>query len=102
MILEDNGYRQIKVPQAGDLVIYRDDSAVITHAGRVAFVLNEGQPMIESKWGYQGVFLHRPDGSPFGLNWTYYRSSRPNQHLLRSDPPDLDEESESAASGPMP
>jgi hypothetical protein len=102
MILEDNGYQQVKAPRAGDLVIYRNDGEAITHAGRVAFILNEGQPMIESKWGYQGVFLHLPDGSPFGLNWAYYRSARSNHHLLLSDPPALDEMSDVAGAEILP
>jgi hypothetical protein len=96
MILEDNGYREVKTPQSGDLVIYRDESANITHAGRVAFILNDGQTMIKSKWGYQGIFLHLPDGSPFGLNWTYYRSARPNQHLLLTNPTADDEDADPA------
>jgi hypothetical protein len=85
-ILEDNGYEAVKKPRVGDLIIYRDDSNVITHAGSVAFLLNGEQPFIESKWGYQGVFIHLPEGSPFGLHWTFYRSSRPDGHLLHMSP----------------
>lgn len=87
MVLEDNGYMPVRAPQVGDLVIYRDDSQTVTHAGRVAYLLNDDQPLVESKWGYQGVFLHLPQGSPFGMNWTFYRSSRPNHHLLLAPPP---------------
>jgi hypothetical protein len=81
-ILEDNGYHEVKTPHVGDLVIYRDEDRGVTHAGSVALLLNGEQPLIESKWGLQGVFLHLPEGSPFGTHWTYYRSSRPNKHLL--------------------
>jgi hypothetical protein len=86
-ILEDNGYQAVKQPQVGDLIIYRDPEKVITHAGRVALLLNGEQPLIESKWGYQGVFMHLPEGSPFGTQWTYYRTHRPNHHLLLTSPP---------------
>jgi hypothetical protein len=85
-ILEDNGYQPVKKPRVGDVIIYRDDGNEVTHAGSVAFLLNGEQPFIESKWGYQGVFIHLPEGSPFGLHWTFYRSSRPNGHLLRMIP----------------
>lgn len=99
-VLEDNGYMQTQAPRVGDLVIYRDDSHLVTHAGRVAYLLNEDQPLIESKWGYQGVFLHLPQGSPFGMNWTFYRSSRSNQHLLLTTPPVLDADPDPAADAP--
>ena len=85
-ILEDNGYQVVKKPRVGDLIVYRDDANAVTHVGCVAFLLNGEQPFIESKWGYQGVFIHLPEGSPFGLHWTFYRSSRPNGHLLHMSP----------------
>jgi hypothetical protein len=81
-ILEDNGYSEVKTPQIGDLIIYRDENNAINHAGTVALLHNGEQVFIESKWGLQGVFLHLPEGSPFGSNWTYYRSPRPKKHLL--------------------
>ena len=81
-ILEDNGYQEVQTPQVGDLVIYRDENQAINHAGTVGLFHHGKQPLIESKWGMQGVFLHLPEGSPFGTNWTYYRSSRSNKHLL--------------------
>ncbi|CAN5302184.1 hypothetical protein BH10PLA2_BH10PLA2_34940 [soil metagenome] len=81
-ILEDNGYSQVKTPQLGDLILYRDENNAINHVGTIALFLHGEQPFIESKWGLQGVFLHLPEGSPFGSNWTYFRSSRPNKHLL--------------------
>ncbi len=80
-IIDDNGYQQIKAPQAGDLVIYRDLSGEIVHVAKVAAILENGQPLIESKWGYQGVFLHLPQGTPYGSDCVYYHSPRSN-HLL--------------------
>jgi hypothetical protein len=96
-ILEDNGYTPVQTPRVGDLVIYRDDEKVVTHLGAVALFLKADQPLIESKWGSQGVFLHLPEGSPFGSNWTYYRSARPNHHLLPTFPSSKEESAHSAA-----
>ena len=59
-ILEDNGYLPVKNPQVGDLIIYRDENAAVTHAGSVALLLDTYKPLVESKWGAQGVFLHLP------------------------------------------
>ena len=87
MILEDNGYQTVKEPRMGDLVIYRNEDQVITHVGCVAFLLDGERPMVESKWGYQGVFLHLPEGSPFGLKWSFYRSSHHSHHILLTNPP---------------
>ena len=89
-IIEDNGYLAVKKPRVGDLIIYRDDENAVTHAGRVAFLLNGEQPFIESKWGYQGDFIHLPEASPFGLHWTFYRSARPNGHLLHMSTPNVE------------
>jgi hypothetical protein len=81
-ILDDNGYEAVKVARPGDLVIYREAEGAIVHVGCVMALLNEGRPLIESKWGYQGVFLHLPEGTPFGDAWTFYHTKRPD-HLLR-------------------
>lgn len=84
-ILDDNGYQPVKSVQAGDLIIYRDESNEISHAGCVIALLDDGRPLIQSKWGHQGVFVHLPEGTPYGASWTLYHSSRPN-HLLVSWP----------------
>jgi hypothetical protein len=84
-ILEDNGYQAVTDARPGDLVIYRDSNNEIVHAGAVVALTDNGQPLIESKWGYQGVFLHLPEGTPYGDTWTYYRSPR-HSHLLLSSP----------------
>jgi hypothetical protein len=42
----------------------------------------EGQPvLVESKWGNLGVFLHPADKTPYGTEFTFYRSAR-SGHLL--------------------
>jgi hypothetical protein len=84
-ILDDNGYQPVKSVRAGDLVIYRDTANVITHAGCVVARLEDGRPLIQSKWGHQGVFLHLPNGTPYGDNWSFYHSSR-SGHQLASLP----------------
>lgn len=84
-ILDDNGYQPVKSVRAGDLIIYRDANNEITHAGLVITMMDDGRPLIQSKWGHQGVFAHLPEGTPYGDSWTFYHSSRPN-HLLLSWP----------------
>ncbi len=82
-ILDDNGYHVNASARPGDLVIYRDDAGAIVHVGCVASLVGTGRPMIESKWGYQGLFLHLPEGTPYGDAWSYYRSKRPD-HMLHT------------------
>jgi hypothetical protein len=80
-ILDDNGYLAVKVAREGDAVVYYDSNGNIVHAGMVVAMLDDGRPLVESKWGYQGVFLHLPEGTPYGDAWTFYRSARQG-HLL--------------------
>ena len=80
-ILNDNGYQAVTAAREGDAVIYFDSEGRIAHAGMVVAMLDDGRPLVESKWGYQGVFLHLPEGTPYGDAWTYYRSARQG-HLL--------------------
>ena len=84
-ILDDNGYQAAKEARVGDLVLYRDSIGEFAHAGAVVALMDDGRPLIESKWGYQGVFLHLPEGTPYGDFWTYYRSPR-HSHLLHASP----------------
>ena len=80
-ILEDNGYRPVSTPAVGDLAIFRDaNSKAITHTALVRIVSGE-PPVVESKWGWMGVFLHAVDQSCYGTCFTYYHSDR-NGHLL--------------------
>jgi hypothetical protein len=80
-ILEDNGYRAVQVPGPGDIAIYRDSGGTITHVARVTALLDGKRPLIESKWGYQGAFLHLAEETPYGLNYEYYHSPR-SGHML--------------------
>ena len=80
-ILEDNGYRPVTSPAVGDLAIYREaNSKVLTHTAIVRIVSGDS-PVVESKWGWMGVFLHAVDRSCYGTCFTYYHSDR-NGHIL--------------------
>ena len=80
LVLKENGYTETNEPQAGDVAIYRQAGAV-THTALVRYVA-EGQPvLVEGKWGALGVYLHPADKSPYGTEYTFYRSSR-RGHLL--------------------
>jgi hypothetical protein len=81
-ILEDNGYRQVEVPQAGDLVLYWDETGAIVHCGLVRVASPDGLILIESKWGEMGRFIHRPGDCTHDNRCTYYHSDRPG-HVLR-------------------
>jgi hypothetical protein len=80
LILKENGYEEVPLPQAGDVVIYRANGG-ITHTALVRYV-TEGQPvLVESKWGNLGVFLHPADKSCYGADYTFHRSGR-SGHVL--------------------
>ncbi len=88
IILEDNGYRVVSEPIVGDLVVFRDGLDRVTHTGVVRLVLGR-LILIESKWGHLGVYLHPVEEQPYGNDWSFMRSDRPN-HLLRLSPPDTE------------
>lgn len=83
-ILEDNGYQVCSVPQAGDLIIYRNATGEILHTGQVKLAVLNGV-MIESKWGLGKWFLHDPAMQPYSSRYDYYRSSR-HGHALTIRP----------------
>ena len=84
MILADNGYQPVSQPRAGDLVIYRDGGKV-SHSAVVRTAADGGPVLVEGKWGWMGVFLHPPDGSCYGQQFTYYRASRDGHLLVGTD-----------------
>lgn len=75
-ILEDNGYRLCTSPQPGDVIIYYLSGDVVSHTGLVSGVLHDGTVIIESKWGIEGRFLHRPEDQPYSAKFAYYHSDR--------------------------
>jgi peptidoglycan/LPS O-acetylase OafA/YrhL len=80
-ILADNGYLPVERAQAGDLVIYRDDSGLPLHTGVVRLVGDDGLVLLESKWGPLGVFLHTPETQPYGSQFGFWRSPRLGHRL---------------------
>jgi hypothetical protein len=79
-LLNDNRYAPIDAPDPGDIVIYRSGETIL-HTGLVKWVDERGQVFIESKWGPLGVYLHPVEAQPYGSDFTYYRTDRPN-HLV--------------------
>jgi hypothetical protein len=80
-ILEDNGYQPVTEPIAGDLVVYRDRSGLITHSG-VVFAASPGKAvLVESKWSWLGSHLHYLDSHPYGGYPAFYRSQRHGHSL---------------------
>jgi hypothetical protein len=71
-ILTDNGYNPVSDPRPGDVVIYRD-GRMIVHTGLVRTGGAGAPVLVESKWGWMGVFLHRPEDTCYGSNYTFYR-----------------------------
>lgn len=79
-ILADNGYRAVSDPRPGDIAVYREGTSIV-HTGLVR-TGGAGTPvLIESKWGWMGVFLHRPDDTCYGKHYGFYRGAR-ESHLL--------------------
>ena len=81
-ILSDNGYSSTERPVPGDLVIYRDASGEILHTGLVRGVLDDGTVIVESKWGLDGRYLHRPEAQPYSSSFFYYHTPRAT-HLIK-------------------
>ena len=80
LILTENQYAKQISPQPGDLAVYRNNG-VVCHTAIVMYV-TQGQPvMVRGKWGNLGVFLHPADKSPYGNDYTFYRSPR-SGHIL--------------------
>ena len=78
--LKENGYQPVSDPRAGDVVIYRQGQ-MISHTAIVR-TSGPGEPLlVEGKWGWMGVFLHRIDDSPYGRVHELYRSTR-GGHVL--------------------
>lgn len=85
-ILADNAYEVCASPKKGDLIVYRNAAGEILHTGLVKAIHFGGIPMIESKWGVGGQFVHRPDEQPYGNLITYYRSPRQGHALALRQP----------------
>jgi hypothetical protein len=81
-ILQDNNYREVSLPQAGDLIVFRDAQGQITHTGQVCGFARDGQVLIESKWGQLGLYVHTATDHVYhDSSFKFYRSPR-GGHLL--------------------
>jgi hypothetical protein len=89
MILKDNGYRPVSVPQPGDLAVFRGGptgpwpAGLLVHNGLVRGVAADGQALIESKWGALGRFIHTPEHHPYPYTVVLYYHTDRGGHLLR-------------------
>ena len=81
-ILEDNGYRSVKEPATGDVIIYRSLAGNILHTALVQAILNDGTVLAESKWGIDQRFIHLPEHQPYSSEFTYYRTNRRDHRIL--------------------
>ncbi len=91
-ILEDNGYEETQTPGPGDIVIYRDELDGIRHTGLVQGLLKDGTVIIESKWGIDQRFLHRPEDQPYSKHFKYYHTRRPDHFIPIRPNDDLNED----------
>ena len=64
-LLADNGYQIVEHPAVNDVVVYRGGEGTILHTGMVRGVLDDGTVLVESKWGLEGRYLHRPEDQPY-------------------------------------
>ncbi len=77
LILADNGYVPVDQPSVGDIVVYYDEQGRVIHTAVVRGLLDDGTPVLESKWGFGGRFLHRPDQQVYSMDFRFYRTARP-------------------------
>ena len=69
-------------PRPGDLAIYRNRMGGVAHTAVVRAVCDDGVPIVEGKWGWMGVFLHRAGDSCYGQDMWYFRSDREGHRLV--------------------
>jgi hypothetical protein len=83
-ILRDNRYQRVSRPGAGDLAVFRDAAAVVTHSALVRGVNEDGTVLLESKWGTIGRYVHTEAAHAYAIHSCAYYSSPRGGHLLRS------------------
>jgi hypothetical protein len=79
-ILKDDCYVAVedKHVMPGDIILYFKPNGEIVHSG---IVMSKPQPpfnipLICSKWGHNGEFLHLASKTDYGSNWKFFRVSR--------------------------
>lgn len=76
-ILEDNDYRLVSRPRAGDLAVYQA-GGTIAHVGIVRECSNSVGVVVESKWGARARYHHPAESYPLPTPYrcVFYRSPR--------------------------
>lgn len=104
-ILQDNGYVPTSQPQEDDLVVYYEPGGEVLHSGIVRVVWPDAPPVVESKWGWAGRFLHPAAIANYCRGeYQYYHSPR-ESHLLKGlggEAKPLPAASPSPAASPVP
>jgi hypothetical protein len=77
-IVRQNGYRPVRYPLPGDLVVYKREDESVSHTGIVRSV--GAVTMVESKWGWMGVYLHAVESSCYGTRYTFYHNPTRSGH----------------------
>jgi len=86
VILQENSYEESANPLPGDLAIYRDSSGMVSHSGVVRGLMPGGAPLVESKWGLLGIFLHTAIDCPYDKSdLRYYRHPTRTSHHLDTE-----------------
>ncbi len=100
LILTDNDYEPVTAVRPGDIAVYRGNDGKPVHTGVICGTTADGRPLVESKWGKLGRFIHTYGRSPYSESaCTFYRSPRPG-HLLRGAYPGSGDPGTPAAIGP--
>ena len=79
LFLNEDGYRQVRAPEVGDVIVYRNDRSEVKHVGVIIDnrpVEHPGHPflLVMSKWGGDGEYLHALSDAPplFGSASDYW------------------------------
>ena len=86
VILKENGYQEVDHPHLNDLVVYADADGMVLHTGLVCGFFGEGTPLIQSKWGITGIYVHLVGEQPYSSNYQFYRSARHGHELHSCEP----------------
>lgn len=89
-ILHGNNYTEVQRPQLGDVAVYRNSDRAVVHTGVVRGFLDNEIPLVESKWGMNGVYLHLANQQPYSSTVSYWRSASGDRALdIRSRSDDI-------------
>ena len=77
-ILSEDDYKEVPTDDVrpGDTIVYFNDINAPVHSGLVIQRPTQATfyiPLVCSKWGRYGEYVHEGDKSPYGFNVRYYR-----------------------------